>query len=125
MINKANIHETILVGGSTIPKIQKLVSDYFNCKEPNKYIMLFRQLYCMEILLLRITISNDKGCLSNEDIESMVSEDEEVASCVSAKNQLESYAYSLRNTLQDEKVAGQIDVNNKKKLEKAINGTIS
>ncbi|KAK9659904.1 Hsp70 chaperone, partial [Basidiobolus ranarum] len=72
------------------------------------------------------------GRLSKEDIERMVSEaekykaeDEEAASRISAKNGLESYAYSLRNTLQDEKVAGQLDANDKKKLEEAINGTIS
>ena len=38
-IDKANVHEIVLVGGSTrIPRIQKLVSDFFNGKEPNKSI---------------------------------------------------------------------------------------
>ncbi|KAK7043512.1 Hsp70 protein-domain-containing protein [Favolaschia claudopus] len=38
-IDKANIHEILLVGGSTrIPRIVKLVSDFFNGKEPNKSI---------------------------------------------------------------------------------------
>merc|ERR1712093_38277 len=38
-IDKANVHEIVLVGGSTrIPRVQKLVSDYFNGKEPNKSI---------------------------------------------------------------------------------------
>ncbi|KAG0701353.1 heat-shock cognate 70, partial [Suillus ampliporus] len=38
-IDKANIHEIVLVGGSTrIPRIVKLVSDFFNGKEPNKSI---------------------------------------------------------------------------------------
>ncbi|KAG2054138.1 heat shock protein 70, partial [Suillus hirtellus] len=38
-IDKANIHEIILVSGSThIPHIIKLVSDFFNGKEPNKSI---------------------------------------------------------------------------------------
>ncbi|CAG8828237.1 667_t:CDS:1, partial [Dentiscutata erythropus] len=37
--DKAQIHEIVLVGGSTrIPKIQKMVSDFFNGKEPNKSI---------------------------------------------------------------------------------------
>ena len=36
-INKGNIHEIVLVSGSThIPCIVKLMSDYFNSKEPNK-----------------------------------------------------------------------------------------
>jgi len=38
-IAKSAVHEIVLVGGSTrIPKIQKLVSDFFNGKEPNKSI---------------------------------------------------------------------------------------
>ncbi|KAG1728046.1 heat shock protein 70 family, partial [Suillus paluster] len=38
-IDKANVHKIILVGGSTcIPHIIKLMSDFFNGKEPNKSI---------------------------------------------------------------------------------------
>ncbi|KZP22851.1 heat shock protein 70 [Athelia psychrophila] len=38
-IDKANVHEIVLVGGSTrIPRIVKLVSDFFNGKKPNKSI---------------------------------------------------------------------------------------
>eukprot|EP00484_Ammonia_sp_Unknown_P005033 CAMPEP_0197072840 /NCGR_PEP_ID=MMETSP1384-20130603/210296_1 /TAXON_ID=29189 /ORGANISM="Ammonia sp." /LENGTH=694 /DNA_ID=CAMNT_0042511661 /DNA_START=112 /DNA_END=2196 /DNA_ORIENTATION=+ len=38
-MKKSEIHEIVLVGGSTrIPKIQKLVKDYFNGKEPNRGI---------------------------------------------------------------------------------------
>jgi heat shock protein 1/8 len=40
-IDKANVHEVVLVGGSTrIPKIIKLVSNFFNDKEPSKSINL-------------------------------------------------------------------------------------
>ncbi len=40
-IDKGSVHEIVLVGGSTrIPRIVKLVSDYFNGKEPNKSINL-------------------------------------------------------------------------------------
>jgi endoplasmic reticulum chaperone BiP len=36
-MSKADVHEVVLVGGSTrIPKVQQLVKDYFNGKEPNK-----------------------------------------------------------------------------------------
>ena len=38
-IDKTNVHEIVLVGGSTrIPRIVKLISDFFNGKEPNKGI---------------------------------------------------------------------------------------
>merc|ERR1711874_340559 len=54
----------------------------------------------------KITITNDKGRLSKEDIERMVNEaekykeeDEKEAARVQAKNGLESYAYSLKSTL--------------------------
>jgi len=37
--SKSDIHEVVLVGGSTrIPKIQQMVKDYFNGKEPNRGI---------------------------------------------------------------------------------------
>jgi len=38
-MKKTDIHEIVLVGGSTrIPKVQQLIKDYFNGKEPNKGI---------------------------------------------------------------------------------------
>ena len=38
-LDKSAIHELVLVGGSTrIPKIQKLLSDFFNGKELNRSI---------------------------------------------------------------------------------------
>ena len=38
-IDKNSVHEIVLVSGSTcIPRIVKLVSDFFNGKEPNKSI---------------------------------------------------------------------------------------
>ena len=40
-IDKANVHEIVLVGGSTrIPRIVELISDYFNGKKPSKSIDL-------------------------------------------------------------------------------------
>ncbi|KAK1926789.1 heat shock protein 70 [Papiliotrema laurentii] len=54
----------------------------------------------------KITITNDKGRLSKEEIEKMLAdaekykaEDEEAAARVAAKNAVESYAYSLKSTL--------------------------
>lgn len=80
----------------------------------------------------KITITNDKGRLSKEEIEKMVhdaekykSEDEEVKRKVDAKNSLENYAYNMRNTIRDEKFAGKLDPAEKSKIEEAINGAIS
>jgi len=80
----------------------------------------------------KITITNDKGRLSKEEIERMVSEaekykaeDEKVAQKIQARNGLESYAYNLRNTLQDEKIAGKLEPEDKKKLEDAIQESIT
>lgn len=79
----------------------------------------------------KITITNDKGRLSKEEIERMVAdaekykaEDEAAAARISAKNGLESYAYNLRNTLNEENVASKIEADDKEKLNKAITETI-
>ncbi|KAF2318734.1 hypothetical protein GH714_010378 [Hevea brasiliensis] len=79
----------------------------------------------------KITITNDKGRLSKEEIEKMVqeaekykSEDEEHKKKVEAKNALENYAYNMRNTVKDEKISSKLDASDKKKIEDAIEQTI-
>ncbi|KAG2227644.1 hypothetical protein INT45_004685 [Circinella minor] len=79
----------------------------------------------------KITITNDKGRLSKEDIERMVSdaekykaEDEAATARIQAKNGLESYAFNLRNTLNEEKVAGALEEADKTKLNAAIDETV-
>jgi Hsp70 protein len=52
-------------------------------------------------------------------------EDEAAASRIASKNSLESYAYNLRNSIQDEKLADKFEAGDKQKLETAINDTIS
>jgi len=80
----------------------------------------------------KIVITNDKGRLSKEEIERMLAEaekykeeDEAEAARISAKNALESYAYSLRNTLSDSKVDEKLDAGDKETLNKAVSETIS
>lgn len=51
-------------------------------------------------------------------------EDEEVKKKVDAKNSLENYAYNMRNTVKDEKIAGKLSAEDKEKIEKAVNDTI-
>merc|ERR1719379_1652300 len=56
-----------------------------------------------------ITIKNDKGRLSESDIERMVAEAEQYAAEVDAKNQLEYYIYSMRNAVSDEKLQAKLE----------------
>ncbi|KAM7508353.1 hypothetical protein LguiA_018806 [Lonicera macranthoides] len=79
----------------------------------------------------KITITNDKGRLSKEDIEKMVkeaeqykAEDEEVKKKVEAKNALENYAYNMRNTVRDEKFGSKLGPDDKQKIEKAVEEAI-
>merc|ERR1712193_204473 len=80
----------------------------------------------------KITITNDKGRLSSEEIERLVqeaekykAEDEAHKKKVDAKNGLENYAYNMKNTINDDKVKDKIDEADKKKIEDAIEETIN
>jgi len=71
----------------------------------------------------KITITNDKGRLSKEDIERMVNdaekfkaEDEKQKERISAKNGLESYCFNMKTTLDDEKVKDKISEDDMKKI---------
>merc|ERR1719181_514849 len=77
----------------------------------------------------KITITAEKGRLSEEEIERMVREAEEFADedakvkeKVDKRNALEGYAYNLRNTLNDEEkgIADKISEEDKEKLEEAV-----
>ncbi|KAL7099560.1 hypothetical protein ACP275_09G091800 [Erythranthe tilingii] len=78
----------------------------------------------------KITITNDKGRLSKDEIERMVheaekykAEDEGVKKKVEAKNALENYAYNMRNTVKDDKIGSKLG-GEKTKIEKAIDEAI-
>merc|ERR1712003_211340 len=71
----------------------------------------------------KITITNDKGRLSKEDIERMVNEaekykeeDKAAQERVQAKNELESHAFQLKQSVEDEKVANAISQSDKATL---------
>merc|ERR1712146_33735 len=72
-----------------------------------------------------ITIKNDKGRLSESDIERMVAEVEQYAAednamkaKVESKNQLEHYVYSMRNSVSE--LQGKLDPADKEIVEKAV-----
>ncbi len=63
----------------------------------------------------KITITNDKGRLSKDDIERMVNdaekfkaEDEAQRDRVAAKNSLESYAFNMKSTIGDDKIKDKV-----------------
>ncbi|KAJ9550061.1 hypothetical protein OSB04_022604 [Centaurea solstitialis] len=74
-----------------------------------------------------ITITSDKGRLSKEEIEKMVkeaekykAEDEKHKKKVEAKNVLEIYAYNVRNAITDDKIRSKVAVEDRKKVEDAV-----
>lgn len=79
-----------------------------------------------------ITITNDQNRLTPEDIERMINdaekfadEDKKVKERVESKNELESYAYSLKNQLKDEeKLGGKLSEEEKTKITEAVDAAI-
>jgi len=77
-----------------------------------------------------ITITNDKGRLSKEEIEQMVKDaekykeqDEELRGKIEGKNSLESYVYNLKNTINDDKLKDKITDEDKQTVEKLVEET--
>nr|AAR97294.1 inducible heat shock protein 70 [Rhabdosargus sarba] len=80
----------------------------------------------------KITITNDKGRLSKEEIERMVqdsekykAEDDMQREKITAKNSLESYAYNMKSSVEDENMKGKISEEDKKMVIDKCNQTIS
>jgi heat shock protein 5 len=75
-----------------------------------------------------ITVTNDKGRLSKEEIEAMIRDAEKFADQdkalkekIDAKNSLENYVYTMRNTIEDkEKLADKIEADDKEKIKEAL-----
>jgi L1 cell adhesion molecule like protein len=79
-----------------------------------------------------ITIKNEKGRLSKDDIEKMVSEAEANADADKAKmakiekrNELESYLYNARNSMREDKVKETLGDNDVTKVEDAVTKGLS
>jgi len=76
----------------------------------------------------KITITNDQNRLTPEDIEKMIKdseayadEDNKLKAKVESRNELESYAYSLKNQINDkEKLGAKIEAGDKEKIEEII-----
>ena len=75
----------------------------------------------------KITITNSKGKLTKEDIEKMVkeaekfrAEDEMLKKKIEAKNNLENYSYSVKSTLDDEKLNDKFQDSEKNKIKEEV-----
>lgn len=80
----------------------------------------------------QITIKNEKGRLSEKEIEEMLKkakemeeEDKKKLEIIQAKNGLESYAYGLKNSLSEPKLAEKLSQDEKDKLNKSIDDVIA
>ena len=72
----------------------------------------------------KITITNDKGRLSKEEIEKMVQDaekfkdqDDQVKKRIEAKNGLENYCFQIKNTMNDEKLKDKFTDEDRKTIE--------
>lgn len=76
----------------------------------------------------KITITNDKGRLSQDDIDRMVreaeefaEEDKKVKEKIDARNSLETYVYNMKNQINDkDKLADKLESDEKEKIETAV-----
>ncbi|MGP1939486.1 MAG: Hsp70 family protein, partial [Arsenophonus sp. ET-DL9-MAG3] len=79
----------------------------------------------------KITITNDKGRLSKEEIEKMVNdaekykaEDEKQKAVIAAKNSLESYCFNMKSSMEDDKLKDKISKEDKETVINKCNEVI-
>jgi len=79
----------------------------------------------------KITITNDKGRLSKDEIERMVAdaekykkEDDVQRDRISAKNSLESYCFNMKTSINDDKISSKLSADDKSKINETIESTL-
>merc|ERR1719335_1232596 len=79
----------------------------------------------------KITITNDKGRLSKEEVDRLVmeaerykDEDDKLKKKVEAKNGLEAYCFQIKNQLNDEKLKDKFTEDDKKQIEELSKDTL-
>jgi L1 cell adhesion molecule like protein len=80
----------------------------------------------------KITIKNEKGRLSQEEIDKMIADaekfkdqDEAVKKKIEAKNGLEGYCFGVKNSLNNEQFANAINQSDKDRVNKEINDCLA
>src|ERR1700722_7225240 len=79
----------------------------------------------------KITIRNDSGRLSKEEIEKMVSdaekykkEDDIQRERISAKNSLKSYCFNMKTSINDEQISSKLSSDDKSNINETIESTL-
>ena len=79
----------------------------------------------------KITVTNDKGRLSKDDIERMIKEaekfkeeDKKEGEKVDARNNLESYVYQVKSSIEDDKLKEKLEERDIKKINKKVDSII-
>lgn len=79
----------------------------------------------------KITITNDKGRLTKDDIDRMLreadsyrEEDEKQRKRIEAKNALESYSYQMKSTVDDNSIKSKLSEDDRKKILDKVDDTI-
>ncbi len=80
----------------------------------------------------KITITNDKGRLSKEEIEKMLEEaerfkeeDKKVQETVESKNALENYIYGVKNSMEEENIKSKLSEDTKTNLTRIVEDAIN
>jgi L1 cell adhesion molecule like protein len=79
----------------------------------------------------KITIRNDSGRLSKNEIDQMLAdaekfkkEDEAQRERISARNSLEAYCFNMKTSLNDEKISSKLSADDKSKITETVESTI-
>lgn len=134
-LHKGQVAEVVLVGGSTrIPKMQQLLSDFFDGNELNKSINPDETAACGAAVMPRVAIqiyegkhaqARNNNLLGEFELASVPPapwgvpqineaqrfqwEDEDARKRVDARNCLEEYVYILRDTFRNKGVVSKLD----------------
>ncbi|KAK3019620.1 hypothetical protein RJ639_004562 [Escallonia herrerae] len=141
--NQSNVHIRVYEGERTRTQDNYLLGEFVSSKIPPapRGVPEIKECFELdangilrvsaEVLLTgqktKITITNDKGRLSKEEIEKMIkeakkykAEDEEHKKKAKAKLALENYAYKIRNALKNEKINSKLRKAHEEKIQDAI-----